>query len=183
MEQKGISVRFATFASQTIAFETGGDKAGAYHLDPKDKGGETKWGISKKAHPNENIKALTYNDALRIYQAQYWNDLYDYIDDEKLAFKVYDMGVVSGVKRAVTILQKSLKNLGVTIAVDGAFGPMTLIAIQVVESTTDNERLYNEYINNYTKFYKGISLFGNKKFLQGWLRRLNWKWGGDNKQW
>jgi lysozyme family protein len=179
MEQKGTSVRFATFASQTIAFETGGDKSGAYHLDPNDKGGETKWGISKRAHPSENIKALTYSDALRIYQSQYWNYLYDFINDDKLAFKLYDMGVVSGTKRAVTILQSTIRDMGLTVAVDGGFGPLTATAISLL----DKEKLYNEYINNYSKFFKRISIFKNKRFLSGWLRRLNWKWGEEGNQW
>jgi len=179
MEQKGMSVRFATYVSQTIAFETAGDKAGAYHLDPNDKGGETKWGISKRAHPSENIKALTYNDALRIYQIQYWNDLYDYIDDERLAFKLFDMGVVSGKQRAIKLLQSSIRDLGTTIAVDGIVGPITITAINIL----DKEKLYAKYIENYTKFFKRISWLGNKRFLTGWLRRLNWVRGGDNKPW
>ena len=32
---------------------------GGYVHDPKDKGGETNYGISKRAFPNEDIKALT----------------------------------------------------------------------------------------------------------------------------
>lgn len=181
MENASKSVRFALFASQTIAFETGGDKSGAYHSDPKDAGGETKWGISKRAHPNENIKALTYQDALRIYEAQYWNEYYNFIDDERIAFKLFDMGVLSGKTMAVKILQRSIRNLGSTIAVDGNFGPITLTAINIQLS----DKLYAEFIKEYTKYYNKITWLrpSNKKFLTGWLRRLNWVWGGDNKQW
>lgn len=181
MADKNTSVRFATFASQTIAFETAGDKSGAYHNDPKDAGGETKWGISKRAHPNENIKALTYQDALDIYEKQYWNEYYSYINDERLAFKLFDMGVVSGKRKAVKLLQDSVKALGTTIASDGNFGPLTLTAVNML----DKERLYDEYTKNYTKFFKRITFLRpwNKRFLSGWLRRLDWTWGGNNKQW
>lgn len=178
---KSKSARLTAFVSQTIAFETGGDKSGAYHSDPKDTGGETKWGISKRAHPNENIKALTYQDALRIYEAQYWNEYYNFIADERIAFKLFDMGVLSGKTKAVELLQKSIRNLGVTIATDGNFGPMSLTATNMQIS----DKLYTEYINEYNKYFNKITWFRpkNKRFLSGWLRRLNWAWGGDNKEW
>jgi len=185
---KGSSPRFLTFCSQTIAFETGGDKSGAYHDDPKDSGGETKWGISKKSHPNENIKALTYNGALRIYETQYWNVLYDYIGSDKLSFKVWDMGVVSGKRKAVKKLQRAIRATGTTLKVDGMFGPITLTAVNI----SDQEKLYEIYIKKYTKFYNWLVYFKpkNKRFLKGWLRRLNWVWSsetepgrGSNGQW
>lgn len=173
---KSISTKFALFVSQTIAFETGGDKSGAYHNDPRDRGGETKWGISKRAHPGENIKALTFNDALRIYQIQYWNHLYDYISDNRIAFKLFDMGVLSGKWNAVKLLQKAIKKSGLYIRIDGRFGPLTLTACNIVEGT----KLYETYIQLYTKRFRRISLWGkNKAFLLGWLRRLNWIWGED----
>ena len=40
--------------------------------DPDDPGGLTKWGISKRAHPDEDIANLTLDDAIRIYQDKYW---------------------------------------------------------------------------------------------------------------
>lgn len=180
-EQALGSVKFLTYASQTIAFETAGDKSGAYHKDPDDSGGETKWGISKAAHPNENIKALTYNDALRIYQVQYWNPLYDYIEDKRIAFKLYDMGVLIGRKTAIRKLQRILSKY-VTLKADGIFGHMTLTA---VSSVVDKDRLYDEYIDALESRFRRIVLWRprNKKFLGGWLRRLKWVWGGDNAQW
>lgn len=167
------SARFATFASQSIAFETGGDKSGGYTNDPKDSGGETKWGISKRSHPNTNIKALTYNDALNIYQSQYWNPLYDHIDSTKLAFKLYDMGILTGTKRAVTLLQKAV-NTGIDsyLTTDGVCGPLTVTAINLV----DEDRLYEHYVELYRRYFKRISYFKNKRFLNGWLKRLEWKW-------
>ena len=48
---------------------------GGYVNDPKDPGGETKYGISKRAHPNEDIKNLTPERALVIYQNEYWTPI------------------------------------------------------------------------------------------------------------
>lgn len=167
------SARFATFASQSIAFETGGDKSGGYTNDPKDSGGETKWGISKRSHPNVNIKALTYTDALKIYETQYWHPLYDFIDDLSIAFKIYDMGILTGRTRAVKTVQRAI-NMAIKsdLAVDGVFGPLTVTALNLI----DNDKLYENYLDIYSRYFHRIAWFKNKRFLNGWLNRLNWKW-------
>ena len=177
---KSLSAKFATFASQTILFETGGDKSGAFHKESGDKGGETKWGISKQAHPEVDIENLTYGHALAIYENQYWNPFYNYIHAEKLGFKLFDMGVLMGPRRAIKILQKAIKKTGTTIKIDGIFGPMTLTGCNTVEAQI---LLYETYIDLLQKRFKRISLYGkNKKFLRGWLKRLYWVWSFDEKE-
>lgn len=57
---------------QTLRFEVGADQKGGYTKDPKDPGGETKYGISKRAHPELDIENLTPEQALRIYLNDYW---------------------------------------------------------------------------------------------------------------
>ena len=52
--------------------EWGNRKDGGYTNNPVDPGGETKYGISKRAHPNEDIKNLTPERALAIYDEEYW---------------------------------------------------------------------------------------------------------------
>jgi len=43
-----------------------------YENDSKDTGGETKFGISKRAYPNLDIKNLTKEQAVEIYKKDYW---------------------------------------------------------------------------------------------------------------
>ncbi|MEK6531248.1 MAG: glycosyl hydrolase 108 family protein [Deltaproteobacteria bacterium] len=45
---------------------------GGYVHDPRDPGGETKFGISKRAYPNMDMKALTEEQAKSIYKRDYW---------------------------------------------------------------------------------------------------------------
>lgn len=45
---------------------------GGYVNDRDDKGGETKFGISKSAHPKLDIKELTWEEAEEIYLNEYW---------------------------------------------------------------------------------------------------------------
>jgi hypothetical protein len=55
-----------------LAFELTVGLEGGYENDPNDPGGETKYGICKKYHPNIDIKNLTIDQAKAIYYADYW---------------------------------------------------------------------------------------------------------------
>ena len=63
---------FAAAIRFTLGWETGGDPDGAYTNDPADPGGETRWGIAKRFHPDVDIKNLTREGAEAIYQKEYW---------------------------------------------------------------------------------------------------------------
>jgi hypothetical protein len=54
------------------AFELTVGLEGAYSNDPRDPGGETRYGIAKRYHPAEDIKGLTLDRAKEIYLAEYW---------------------------------------------------------------------------------------------------------------
>lgn len=46
---------------------------GGYVNDPEDPGGETKYGLSKRANPDLDIKNLTLDQAKDRYLTRYWN--------------------------------------------------------------------------------------------------------------
>ena len=46
---------------------------GGYVNDPHDPGGETKYGICKRAYPHLDIKNLDVSTAEAIYKSDYWN--------------------------------------------------------------------------------------------------------------
>lgn len=63
-------------ALQFVALHEWGNRPdGGYSNNPTDPGGETKFGISKRAHPNVDIANLTAEQALDIYQNDYWTPL------------------------------------------------------------------------------------------------------------
>ena len=45
---------------------------GGYDNDPDDPGGETKFGIDKRSHPEVDIRNLTREEATEIYWRCYW---------------------------------------------------------------------------------------------------------------
>lgn len=74
---------------------------GGYVNDPDDPGGETKYGISKRAYPNVDIKNLTKDQAKEIYFRDYWTKagLDRYPQDK--AIVLMNVAVNMGVNRAL----------------------------------------------------------------------------------
>lgn len=144
---------------------------GGYVNDSKDAGGETKFGISKRAYPEVNIKDLTIEKAKEIYRKDYWNPLYEDLTDEHLSFRLFDVGVNLGVRQAVKKLQQTMiSSFSCTIKVDGDFGAKTL-----AECNRIGKDLYPAYVRTLSEFYTSIAERRpeNKAFLRGWLTRLN----------
>jgi lysozyme family protein len=80
---------------------------GGYSDDKNDPGGETKFGIPKRNHPDLDIKNLTVNQATQIYRDEYWfkcgcDDLPWPMD-----LIVFDTSVNLGVSRALVLIQES----------------------------------------------------------------------------
>ena len=74
---------------------------GGYVNDPQDPGGETKFGISKQAYPNEDIRNLTIERAREIYLRDYWLATgCDRVTDDAMAILLFDCAVNQGVSRA-----------------------------------------------------------------------------------
>lgn len=80
---------------------------GGYVNNPNDPGGETKFGITKRYHPNVDIKNLTIEKAAAIYKTEYWDklnlDQYSFIP---FRWKVFDIAVHQGPSTAQIFLTK-----------------------------------------------------------------------------
>ena len=57
---------------KAIEFVLSDDIEGGYVNDPDDPGGETKFGISKRAYPSLDIKTLSKEAAKHLYFKDYW---------------------------------------------------------------------------------------------------------------
>lgn len=127
-----IDVNFEVAFKATIGHE------GGYVNDPVDKGGETNFGISKRAYPDEDIKNLTLDRAKELYYKDYWvkqscHLLEGYPD---IAIEIFDTSVNMGVGRGGKIFQEAL-NLSNRnrkdfndIGVDGSIGAKTISAFR-----------------------------------------------------
>lgn len=106
---------------QAFALLISPEYEGGYSNDPKDPGGETKFGISKRSYPSLDIKNLTREAVKPIYRADFWGPAGCDVVPDELKYPLFDFAVNSSPRRAVKTLQK---RLGVTA--DGSLGPVTL---------------------------------------------------------
>lgn len=97
---------------------------GGYVNDPKDPGGETKFGISKRSYPNVDIKALTRDEAIEIYRHDFWLRVHADVLHDVLAYQALDFAINSGIETAVRKIQAAAG-----VADDGYWGPVTEAAV------------------------------------------------------
>lgn len=79
---------------------------GGYSNDKNDPGGETNFGISKRAYPNEDIKNMTRDRAEKIYYENYWIKSGCDKLPEPLNIVVFDTAVNMGRSRAKKFLKE-----------------------------------------------------------------------------
>lgn len=128
---------------------------------PSDPGGLTKYGISQRTYPGENIRAMTLDRAREIYLRDYWGPAGCDAVPDKLKLDLFDMAVNAGVKTAVKMLQRAVGE-----ADDGVMGPRTLQALQ----SANPDRLRAKF--NGHRLDHMASLPTWPSFGRGWARRI-----------
>jgi lysozyme family protein len=103
------------------AFEQLIGHEGGYVNHPADPGGETKYGITKRSYPGENIADMTLAWAKQIYLRDYWGPAGCDSVPAAIRYDLFDMAINSGVRAAVKCLQGAAG-----AEQDGILGPRTL---------------------------------------------------------
>jgi lysozyme family protein len=134
---------------------------GGYVNNPSDPGGETKFGISKRAYPQLDIKNLTVTDAKAIYKRDYWDRAQCDKLPAGLCFDIFDTAVNSGIGQAIRFLQRS-----VGCADDGVMGNVTLSAILREDADAVQARFNGIRLDFMTR----LSTWDT--FGKGWARRI-----------
>ena len=142
---------------------------GGYVNHPKDPGGETNLGVTKRVYEEhggtKDMKELTVEDVAPIYKKGYWDKMK--CDDlpSGLDLCVFDFGVNAGPGRAAKFLQKMI---GTTV--DGGIGPMTLAKVNKQVGDNGLKESIKQYQNARQKYYENLSTFDT--FGKGWTRRV-----------
>lgn len=136
---------------------------GALVDDPRDAGGLTKYGISARAYPLENIAALTEARARELYRRDYWGPAGCDAVPDALKFPLLDMAVNQGVKTAIRTLQAACGEYP-----DGVIGPHTLQALQSMPP----ERLLRRFCAARITRYTNASADQWARFGRGWMLRV-----------
>ena len=134
---------------------------GGYSNDPRDSGGETNFGISKRSYPNEDIKAMTRERAIEIYRKDYW----EVAGCDKLpgpiAFVLFDGAVNQGPPKAIRLLQAALG-----VQQDGVIGPQTIQSAGNAGAKTVLPAFVGKRAFQYAIHPQFVT------YGYGWLRRL-----------
>ncbi|HBT82431.1 MAG TPA: secretion activating protein [Desulfuromonas sp.] len=148
---------------------------GGYVNDPDDAGGETKYGISKRSYPNEDIKHLTLERAAQIYERDFWNPLrLSEVQNQVIAEEIFDTAVNCGTGTEARIIQEAINLTNYPapdIAVDGQIGPATIAAINGHKSPrTLYKALNGLQFARYRDIVKARP--EQEKFMRSWLSRV-----------
>lgn len=151
---------------------------GGYANVTGDLGGETNKGITHSVYSdyrkNKNlaprsVKNLSEGELKDIYFSRYWNPAGCELLPAKLALMHFDWAVNGGVGRAVKTLQ-----MVVYAQADGIFGSKTKECVFRALQTQGEIAVCSKYATLRENSYKKFALVpSQKKFLQGWLNRLN----------
>ena len=160
---------------------------GGYANNPRDTGGETYKGVSRKNHPDwkgwkiiDSVKAtnpLSLNKALsqqvelqnnirQFYLAEFWDiNQTGQINDQQLADQVFDTAVLCGTGTAAKFLQTAAG-----VKVDLQIGPKTIAAV----NEEDPKTIYNRYIELRKGYFLNIIARrpSQKVFQASWFSRL-----------
>jgi lysozyme family protein len=138
---------------------------GGYVDHADDPGGRTRWGISQRSYPKEDIRNLSVERAKAIYKQDYWDACR--CDDlpAPLALLVFDAAVNCGPGRSVKWLQKVV---GVTQ--DGTIGPATLSALERTWATKGAATLCRDVLVIRLMHHVGLPTW--RTFGLGWARRI-----------
>ena len=141
---------------------------GGYVNHPKDPGGETNLGVTKRVYiehgGTKDMKDLIVEDVAQIYKKGYWDKMKGDELPNGLDLCVFDFGVNAGTGRAAKYLQKMI---GATA--DGAIGPATLRALETYVKQEGLKGAIEQYQKDRLAYYKKLKHF--KTFGKGWTRR------------
>jgi lysozyme family protein len=143
---------------------------GGYVNHPKDPGGETNLGVTKRVYEDfggtKDMKDLTREDVEPIYKKNYWDRVKGDDLPAGLDLCVFDFGVNAGTGRAAKYLQTMIG----TVA-DGGIGPNTLKKLGEYVEEHGVEDTIKNYQSDRQKYYESLSTFDT--FGKGWTRRVD----------
>lgn len=148
--------------------------------DPLDSGGITRFGLTKRLHPELVEQGFFDKDAVpsnralvmaqQAYQSQYSQPLMlDSFNSQVIATAMLSFAVVEGNHQAVKCLQQSVIKCGISITVDGLLGHATVDGA----NNLDPVILLQEWINQENIYFESIVEHNSsqQRFLKGWEAR------------
>ena len=166
---------FQKILAKTLIWE------GGFVDNPLDPGGRTNKGITQREYDSyRKRKVLPFNDVKNISDDEvtdiYYTDYYfptqaNLMTDIKVSWKVFDIGVNTGISRSIKYIQTIIG-----VVVDGQFGPNSLAVLKKYQQNSNwANTMMSLLVKMQVQHYNDIvTLHPNEVvFLKGWLRRVN----------
>ncbi|ULJ66642.1 glycoside hydrolase family 108 protein [Wielerella bovis] len=154
-----MNINFNTFINRVLSHE------GGYVNHPKDPGGETNWGVTKRTALQNGytgaMRNMTREQAIEIYRQAFWERYHADKMPDAVAFQFFDACINHGYGNAARMLQRAANVLD-----DGVIGPISLNAI----NTQPENDLLLKFNAERLMFYTKLGSFG--VFGKGWVRRV-----------
>lgn len=145
---------------------------GGYVDHPKDPGGETMRGVTKRVYdafrdrqglPRQSVRLIAEDEIEAIYRRQYWDEIKGDDLPAGVAYCVFDFAVNSGPGRAAKALQRALRMNNV----DGQIGMATVSA---ANAHPDHDMLIATICADRLRFVKSLNTWPT--FGRGWASRI-----------
>lgn len=136
-------------------------REGEHSTDQSDPGGDTWYGLSRRAHPALAPWPPTKGEAIAQYHREYWNALSLDEIPPPVAIALFDTAVNVGGRRAVSMLQQALR-----VFDDSALGPKT----KEQANLADVSWLVSELLARRVRYYASLDATEDRYEL-GWARR------------
>ncbi len=131
--------------------------------NPNDNGAPSNFGIRQAGpYAQIDVKTLTRDEAVAIYERDFW--AFGGFISQRVATKMLDIYVNEPPAIAIQILQRALVWLGQHITVDGAFGPITVAAVNASCADKLVDEIKFQLVDHYRKN-------ADPSVLDGLLRR------------
>lgn len=143
---------------------------GGYVNDPKDPGGETNKGITKRVYDayrtrnglaRQSVRNISDAEVQQIYRQSYWDLAHCDELPSGVDYVTFDGAVNSGVGQSVKWLQMALG-----VKTDGVIGPATLAAANSYDAVS----LIDAMVNRRLAFLKTLKTW--PRYGKGWASRL-----------
>ena len=142
---------------------------GGYVNNPRDPGGETNLGVTKKVWEawvkksvsSDDMKSLTPTMVAPLYKAQYWDAVFGDDLPNGVDYLVFDFAVNAGPHTSRKLLQRALG-----VKDDGVIGSITMDKVR----KADAKDLINKFSIAKENYYKSLSTFSI--FGKGWMNRV-----------
>lgn len=155
------------------AFEAVLKHEGGFVNHPRDPGGMTNLGVTKRVWEEwvgrqvteEEMRALTPEAVEPLYRARYWDAVRGDDLPAGVDYAVFDCAVNSGPRRAIIFAQRVAST-----AQDGVLGPKTLAAIKAYCEKKGANTFVEVYSEEREAFLRRLPTFD--AFGRGWTRRV-----------